>query len=382
MAKIQNEFRPDYVSPPGDTLLEVLESLGMTQAELARRMGRPKKTINEIIQGKTAITPETALQLELVLDIPASFWSNREQQYQEAKARIEEEKQLANQVGWLEENQLPIHEMCRRQWISCCDDKINQLREVLRFFGVASISQCETVWTSYNAVFRQSTKRPANWAAIYAWLRKGELDAQKIVCQSYDDRAFRTVLENVRDLTAEKFETIWPAVIEQCAEAGVAVVVVPALTNTAVSGATRWLTPQKALLQLSLRYKSDDQFWYSFFHEGGHIYKHGKRKLFLELDGKNGGKSKLEQEADKFAANLLIPPASLRQFKKKVGDRYPGRDEVKRFAHELGIAPGIVVGRLQHDGVMPHSNLNDLRRSLRLDDDGQIVSGPFRKTQR
>ena len=379
MAKNQNEFRPDYVSLPGDTLSEVLESIEMTQVELARRMGRPKKTINEIIQGKTAVTPETALQLELVLGVPATFWNNRERQYQEAKARIEEEKQLQNQVGWLHENQVPIQEMCQRQWISCHDDRVSQLREILSFFGVASIDQCHAVWNSYDAGFRHSAKRPTNWTAVYAWLRKGGLEAQEIMCQPYDDRSFHGVLKDVARLTSEKFETIWPDVVERCAGVGVAVVVIPALTNTAVSGATRWLSPNKALLQLSLRYKSDDQFWYSFFHESGHILKHGKKKLFLELESENGEINRLEQEADKFATDLLIPPSTWQQFKGNIGKRYPSRAEVTSFARELGVAPGIVVGRLQHEHIMPYSHLNDLRRGLQQDDNGQITSMLYRK---
>lgn len=91
---IQNQYTPDYVSPSGETLQEILEEHGMSQAELAERTGRLKKTINEIINGKAAITPETALQLERVLGIPASFWNNRERQYREALALIEEEKCL------------------------------------------------------------------------------------------------------------------------------------------------------------------------------------------------------------------------------------------------------------------------------------------------
>ncbi|MDB9535667.1 HigA family addiction module antitoxin [Dolichospermum planctonicum CS-1226] len=100
-SKIQNRYNPDYVSHPGDTLLEVLEDRGMTQAELAERTGRPKKTINEIIKGKAAITPETALQLERVFNIPASFWNNRERHYREFLAQKEEKKRLAKQVPWL-----------------------------------------------------------------------------------------------------------------------------------------------------------------------------------------------------------------------------------------------------------------------------------------
>ncbi len=85
---LHSQFRPDYVVPPGETLLEALEERGMTQAELAERTGRPKKTINGIVQGKVAITPETALQFERVLSIPAGFWSNLQRQYEETVARL------------------------------------------------------------------------------------------------------------------------------------------------------------------------------------------------------------------------------------------------------------------------------------------------------
>ena len=95
MAEIKDSsFEPNYAVPPGETLRETLEFLGMTQAQLADRTGRPKKTINEIISGKAAITAETALQFERVLGVPASFWSNLERNYQETLARLKEEKEL------------------------------------------------------------------------------------------------------------------------------------------------------------------------------------------------------------------------------------------------------------------------------------------------
>src|SRR5690349_16366225 len=114
----RNEYQPDRVSSPGETLLETLEAISMSQAELARRMDRPVKTINEIIQGKAAITAETALQLEQVLRIPASFWLKREQQYRESLARLAEEQRLANWVGWLKE--IPVREIMRRGWMPSC----------------------------------------------------------------------------------------------------------------------------------------------------------------------------------------------------------------------------------------------------------------------
>src|SRR5579884_806918 len=126
---VRNEYVPDYVSPPGDTLLETIEDLGMTQAELARRTGRPLKTINEIIQGKTAITPDTALQFERVLGIPAHFWNNREQQYREALARLAEQKQLSEWTPWLKE--IPLKALIKRKLLPACKDKAEQVREAL-----------------------------------------------------------------------------------------------------------------------------------------------------------------------------------------------------------------------------------------------------------
>jgi HTH-type transcriptional regulator / antitoxin HigA len=373
MGKVINEFRPDYVSPPGETLLEVLESLGMTQAELARRTGRPKKTINEIIQGRATITPETALQLELTLDIPASFWNNREQQYQEALARIQEEEELESQVAWLDE--LPVSEICRYGWVPRCDNPVSQLRELLRFFGVVSVAQWHEVWNLPSFNFRQSTARSINWGAVAAWLRKGELEAQAIDCQPYDNKLFRQTLEEIRSLTTLPLEEAWPAVIEKCPAAGVAVVLVPSLPNTGICGATKWLSPKKALLQLSLRYKSNDQFWFTLFHEAGHILLHGKSKTFLETENgtdKGNQRNNEEEEANKFAADFLIPPAKLKHF--MATNQRMSKNAVISFANELGIAPDIVVGRLQHDHKLPRTHLNGLRRRIDFDESGNVVT--------
>lgn len=71
-----NQYVPDYLVSPGEILAEYLEAYGMTQTELADRTGLTKKTINEIIRGKSPITPETALKLERSLGRPAHFWNN------------------------------------------------------------------------------------------------------------------------------------------------------------------------------------------------------------------------------------------------------------------------------------------------------------------
>lgn len=363
MNKITNQFRPDYVSIPGETLLETLETIGMSQAELADRMGRPKKTINEIIQGKTAITAETALQLEMVLGVSASFWLNRERQYQEAKARIEIEEQLAKQLDWLEIEGIPVKEMCKWGWIEKQLDAYEQLKTVLSYFGVASTKQWNVVYERHEVLFRQSQARPVSHGAVSAWLRKGELDAYAIDCAPYDKKTFSETLYEVRTMTREPVESIWANVVNRCAAAGVAVVVVPAFPNTGVSGATRWLSKDKAIMQLSLRYKRDDQLWFSFFHEAGHILKHGKKKLYIEPDIRAENVNGEELEADQFAADFLVPANLLANFVE--GITHFSHDAVIEFASQLGIAPGIVVGRLQHDRHLPPSHLNGLRQKIK-----------------
>jgi addiction module HigA family antidote len=359
--RTQNQYVPDFVSPPGETLLETLEAMGMTQTDLAERTGRPKKTISNIVRGKTSITPETALQLERVLGTPASFWNNRERYYQESLARAKEREELREQVEWLDK--IPVKEMIKVGWLKGFEDPIDQLVEVIEFFGVKSPKQWENIWLGEGVSFRQSPAFESDPGAVSAWLRKGELDAHEIDCQPYDEEKFREALDDIRSLTITSHGVFVSEMQNLCAQAGVAVVLVPELPKTCTSGATRWLSSQKALIQLSLRYKADDHLWFTFFHEAGHILLHGKRDVFLE-DGE--GESKKERQADRFAADFLIPPREFSRFK-PTGRHYSKMD-VREFASHIGIAPGIVVGRLQKEKLIPFSHLNGLKRSLDWDD--------------
>ena len=355
---LQNEYHPDSVSSPGETLLETLETIGMSQVELAKRMGRPVKTINEIIQKKAAITAETALQLEQVLHIPASFWLKREQHYRESLARLAEEQRLTSWVEWLKE--IPTWEMMRRGWIPPCTNKPQQVLETLKFFGVASPEAWRNIWEHKIIEYRKSTVLTSNFGAVTTWLRQGEIEAQEIECAPYNADAFRDVLNRIRALTVEPISFFQEELVRLCANAGVAVVFVQELPKTGICGATQWLTSTKALVQLSLRYKTDDHLWFTFFHEAGHILRHGKRQVFLEIDQKD--KKEAEEEANTFAANLLIDPVQWQRF--VAHDSYRTKAGIKEFAQKVGIAPGIVVGRLQHEKLLPFDHCNDLKRRL------------------
>lgn len=349
------QFQPNYAVPPGEILEEYLENAGMSQVDLARRTGLTPKAINEIVKGKASLSHDTALRLERVLGRPAHFWTNLESQYRERRARERAARDRQSQLKWL--SRVPVKEMAELGWIDRYRDRGQQLEEVLRFFGVNSADEWKDVWEHSQVAYRQSQRFKASAEALSAWLRQGEIQARARRCRPFDEAGFRSLLLELRPLTREPAEVFQQELQERCAAAGVAVEFVPSLPKSRISGATRWLTPETALIQLSLRYRSDDQLWFSFFHEAGHILLHGKREVFLE--GANGLDPKKEAEADDFAANLLIPRQEWDHLR---AGGIPALAEVESFADRIGIAPGIVVGRLQHERIFPFNRGNKLKR--------------------
>jgi addiction module HigA family antidote len=356
MSNTQNKFIPDYLVTPGESLSEYLADAGMTQAELADRTGLAKKTINEIINGKSPITPETALKLERTLGRPAHFWSSLERQYQDDKARIAERNRMASYLQWLDT--IPVANMAKLGWICGLKDKFEQLEEVLRFFGIASPEQWNAVWSSnLRVAYRQTQKQGKSIEIISAWLRRGEIEAQNAHCASYNGKVFQNILDEIRGLTREKDSEVFvPRLIELCASAGVVVVFVPALTNLGIYGATRWIG-NRPVIQLSLYLKSNDHLWFTFFHEAGHILRHGRRELFLEGNQFDDEREK-EDEANTFAQDKLIPPIHLQRLMR---NGKPSLADIEHFAESINIAPGVVVGRLQWSGVLPRDTGNHLK---------------------
>lgn len=351
------KYSPDYAIPPGATISELLEHLGMTQVELANRTGRPEKTISDIINGKQGITPETSLQFERVLGMPASFWNNLEKNYHESLVRIEEIRSLENQVSWLKT--FPAGSIIKNGWMKQCDNAVTQLQELLSFMGVASPKELNASCPS--AILRKSKKIQTDPWALCAWLRKGELEAQSVECKTYDKNKFKESLFKIRGMTiTPDTPSILPQWKVLCAESGVALVIVQELPKLKVNGATRWLK-DKAIIQLSLVYKFEDILWFSFFHEAAHILLHGRKDIFIE-DEKKLDQDDMEKEADRFAEDFLIPRDKYNEFISKGDFTYL---PVNNFAKETGVGPGIVVGRLQHEGLIQYNELFSLKPRLR-----------------
>lgn len=354
-------WRRDWAVAPGEILLEALRDRDMSQSELARRMGRPIKTINEIVNGKAAITPDTAIQLERTLGITATFWNNLEATYREHLARERAQEELEAHAAWADA--FPIKDLVRHKLIERGATKGATLAELLRYFGVSSPKTWESHWLAPAVSLRASPAFTSSPHAVAAWLRWGEIMAADIQTASFDAKRLREVLPEIRGLTRrEPFTQIITRVQELCATAGVALVLTPELGETRLSGAARWLSPDKAIIQLSLRHKSDDHFWFSFFHEVRHLLGRKREDFVDAADTDDGPANKAEQEADRFARDCLIPPGDYADF---VAAGVFTSEAVRDFAKEQGIAPGIVVGRLQREKLLDPSHLNDLKKPIR-----------------
>ena len=344
-------YEPDYAVQPGRTLLETIETLGIDQKELARRTDFTEKHINQVIRGKVPVSAEAAIRFERVTGVPARIWNNLEAQYQEQKARLAAKEQLKTDLGWLKG--VPVKELVKRGALPDLKDPIEVLTSVLEFFRVASVEAWRAGWQEPAFAFRRSTAVTQQSGAIAAWLRLGEIEAAKVDCQPYDAKRFREGLAEIRTLTTRDPRDFAPRMIELCAEAGVALVFVPEMKGAPVNGAAKWLTPRKAMICLNLRGKWNDRFWFTFFHEAGHILNDSKRQVFVDIEYTDDPN---ERAANQFAAELLIPArhaCELRGLKSRVS--------VVRFAGRIGVHSGIVVGRLQNDKVLPYSHLNALK---------------------
>ncbi|MFJ9604698.1 helix-turn-helix domain-containing protein [Streptomyces althioticus] len=358
-------YAPDSAQPPGETLKEQLEALGIPQADLARRTGLSTKHINQIVQGTAVLTPETALLLERATGIPASLWNQLEATWRTHVSREESRKALSGQLDWLNHFSLP--ELVKRGILPNKERTVDNLERLLAFFGVGSPDTAGELWRSYRTAFRRSTVLEPDDYATAVWMRQAELKARDLDCAPFDRAALTDLLPCLRALTVQE-PAVWLAELPRlCAQVGVAMVFIPAPPHTHVAGVTRWLAPDKVGVALSDRFKKDDHFWFTVFHELGHVLLHGKRLTFID-DTRRGNDAtpegdRSEAEADAFAADTLIPPEHAAAYRQLTQRPMPFT-RIEAFARQAGIAPGIVVGRLQHDGALDWKHGHKLKRTI------------------
>lgn len=335
---------------------EVVGELGMTKDELAARMDRPATKLSQIFKGDKAITAETALQLEKVVGVPAHIWIGLEAEYRLTLARQREARTLRQPIN---ESSL-VKKFCYNELASLnavekCATLAEKVTELQRFFGVTSLTRVVGL-RRYQAAFRcgRSSKGTRSPEALATWLRFGEVRGQGIQCQPFDRARLEQAIDNLREMTIHPPEKCLKPLRKTLAEAGVAMVLCPHFPKTQAHGATFWLRRDKAVLMMSNRGKWADIFWFSLFHEIGHLLMQNWRAVCVEIDAKD----EEEKKADKFAGEKLINPQEYETFVRKRAF-FPA--DIGSFAKRVGVHPGIVVGRLQHDKLLKPNWHNGLR---------------------
>jgi len=353
------QYHPRTVSPPGETLVEVLEDRQLAPEQLAERMGVPTGIVEDIVRGHGVIDAEIAQRFEQVLGTSASFWLRRESRYRENLACIARSRMLDVDASWLRE--IPVLSMFDLGWIRSNYGKGRTVLECLGFFAVDSVDSWRARWGHVGAAFRTSGHAKALPGAVAAWLRKGEIDAAELECGEYDKAKLMSAMGALRAQTlVHRPEEFVPTIQRMCADCGVAAVFVPTPKGCPASGAARWVN-DRAVVQLSLRYKTNDHLWFTFFHELGHIVLHERRFMFFEAEF--ASVLQLEDEANRFAQDILVPP----EHAMRLPDVAGSASDVQAFARELGVAPGIIVGRLQHDGLLRWEQMRELKTSYDWD---------------
>ena len=344
----------EYVVAPGETILELLEVNCMTQLDLANKTGINKKTINEIINGKAPITTSTALKLEYVFNMPASFWNNLESSYRESLEREkdilsikEDEKYLIN---------IPYTEMAKRNWdyIENTRDPYEKVVNLRKFFSVASLGFDTEL--KRKLAFRKSKNEKFSYESLYCWLRYGEIQSNKDEYPKFNIEKLKEGTNEIRKLANKPFLEQYKNIKEILKECGIALIFEPHLPNTYVNGVSYKLNCDKAIIMLSDRGKKDDILWFTLFHEIAHLIKHSKREVFVDLE--NAETNDIESEADEFAKNTLIPDIIYNEFVKS--NVFYNETVIKEFSKKNNISTGIIVGRLQKDGIIGWNQFNNL----------------------
>ncbi len=363
-------FKPDYAPrAPGEHLRRFLEARGIKIVDFARRTGRPTKTISEIISGKVAITPETALQFERVLGESAGFWLALEANHQLAKIRNRETEAATSKdaIEWAKN--FPIAEMLKLKLLAAKPKGSEIVDAVLRAFSVSSISAWDEHWQKRLDLsrFKQQGHKRIDPYAVAVWLRRAEVAADRIDTSPYSEQEFRSKLPVLRKLSLERWDNISEKLVSECAEVGVAVALVPMVSNTGLRGAAYWATKDKAVIVLSDRLKREANVWFSFFHEACHILEHSKKAVFIDQEDSGTGGRDIEAEADQFSAEILVPEDVLESFVSTFGSYVPRMkaETFKGFAHQHAVPPGLLLTRLQHHKIIPQrTSLVSVKRKV------------------
>lgn len=353
-------FQPNWVSPPGETIAAILKARAIPLHEFSELVGLPEQQALGLLSGSHPIDSTLAVRISVNLGSTPRFWIERERKF---KANLKAlEKRFPELEQWF--RSFPVTRMREMGWIPRVGSETNAPFELLDFFGVSSVEEWRSqyVRSLQKTSFRTSPTFENNIHATTAWLRRGELIADEVVCRTWNKDNFSRCLLELKHLSREANPRAFlPELQSECARHGVAVVVERCPSGCAASGATKMLESRKALLLLSARFLSDDHFWFSFFHEAGHLVLHGGE---LTVESEDSCSSKKETQANEFAQEIILHPEGEDALRSLPINKFA----IARFAKHCDVSPGIIVGQLQNRNRLSHGRFNKFKTYYKVAD--------------
>jgi HTH-type transcriptional regulator / antitoxin HigA len=350
------------VFPPGEFIKEELDARGWSQIDLSEILGRDIPMVNQIIQGKRAITPETAKALSYAFGTSAQFWLNLESAYQLSKVKPVSDS-IARRARLYET--FPVREMAKRRWIESSENVDVLEKRILGFLGINSIDEKP----AFAHAPRKSTSYKELTPAQWAWLCRARQLACAVHAEKFSNKALANALDELRNIlpNTEDVRQV-PRIL---ANAGIRFLVVEPLPNTKIDGVCFWLDKSSPVVALSLRFDRVDWFWHTLMHELHHVKNHeGMEEPILDTDLVGDevtvfdDKPEIEKKADQFASEFLVEKGELDKFIARVKPLF-SKQRIDLFAKRIHVHPGIVVGQLHFRKVFHYKYNRSLLNKIR-----------------
>jgi len=349
----------DWFSRPGDSVLSAMRRRGVSPETLSGYLTGGTPQLRDLMSGFGTIDDETAAALSALLGGSITFWKTRQARYQEALAQAVDRLSDEDADAWLDRIPAP-----GSKGRVTAKTRSVELERRLAYFGVSTLKSWDARYgpNQREAKFRRSLAFTQHDGATSMWLREGELNANLRQTAAWSSDALRARLQKIRALSKiSKPNRFMPPLAKLLADSGVALIVVRAPKGCRASGASRMIAPDKAMILMSFRHRADDHFWFTLFHEIGHLLLH-EASSFVDGEGTEGD-DPCEKEANDFAAAMIVP----QNREAELMSLSPDDGSIRRFAVSLGVAPGLILGQLQRRGIVAHGTLRKLRRNWTWD---------------
>lgn len=355
----KTEYRQSIAFHPGEYIRELIEEMELTQCEFAKRLNISAKVLSEFLNCKIPMNKDIAESLASMMGTSVSVWLNLQLAYDAAilenkiDTEIKADETILNVLDYSYFVKLGV--VCR----AC--KKEEKIRELRKYFAVSSLSMLNN--KDFLVNFRAAELNEGNKSVICAnaWVQTAINMARSVETKIYNPKKLRLMLPEFRSMTLQQADKFVPKMREILVDCGVVLILLPNIKNSGIHGAVKWLNSDKVMLAINTCDVYADIFWFSFFHELCHVFQHKISKTFIAAKENTEIESvdmKLEEEADLFAVRSLISKDEYNEF---ISNSIFTRENILAFAVKIGIHPGIVVGRLQHDRLINFRAFNDLR---------------------